>query len=342
MAIYIYCFINEPERRSFGKIGIDCEEVTFLSYRDISAAASDIGTTRLDSLDKEKLFEYVAAHQKVNEALLKEYDVVPMAFGMIAQDEGEVASMLGKCYLQLKTALKNISGKTEFVAQASWDRPLVLNEILRAYPELQELKNKASKGGIGSIRAKIKLGKLLYEKTELQRKFYVEHVSSPLKDVSHDFKFNKLIDEQMIVNLSCLIDKAKEPELDKKMTDLGEEFNGKLRFKYIGPMPPYSFTNINFSLGNFELIDEARRTLGLQEHAAWRDIRQAYYGLAQKYHPDKHGGSNETGEMMKKIIQAQGILENYCQNFGEATGQENQTFSFEKEDVESSMVVGST
>ena len=58
------------------------------------------------------------------------------------------------------------------------------------------------------------------------------------------------------------------------MQELGKKYEGELKFKYIGPMPPYSFVNINLKLGNFELVDGARKLLKLAECDTFNEIKR--------------------------------------------------------------------
>lgn len=339
---YIYCVVYENKDRSLGSIGIKNEEVLFIPYKDIAAAVSTIEIGDFDSLAKEQVTEYAAVHQRVQEALLREYDVVPMAFGMIAQNEEDVVGMLAKCYLQLKTTILGIAGKTEFALQVFWDKERVLGELACANPDTQKWKDEASRKGMFAMLAKIKLGKALYERAESKKSEYVKNINAFLSNAQYDVKENKLTDEKMIANLSLLIEKSRESELDTRMAQLGAEYDGKLRFKYIGPMPPYSFTSVNFKIGNFELIDEARKALGLGEQATFEKVKRSYYAFAQKYHPDKLGGSEESSEAMKKIIRAYRTLEQYCQSFDALNGPcagKNTHYSFRKEDVQSTMLV---
>ena len=105
-------------------------------------------------------------------------------------------------------------------------------------------------------------------------------------------------------------------------------------------MAAYSFSNINLGLGNFEIIDEARKLLGLGEEAAFDEIKKAYYALSHQYHPDKYGGEPATAEKMKKIIEAYRTLENYCQSCDELIGENKiQKYSLKREDVENSLII---
>jgi len=362
---YIYCIIGETkgdnppttlpsEARTlsnFGYIGINSREVKLVPYKDISVVVSNTPVINFDRLDKKELTRHVAIHQKVNEEVMKDYDVVPMAFGIIAPSVDEVLRILETVYLQFKTALINTAGKTEFAVQVWWDPKKLLEELANTNPEIQKLKQEiSSKGTILGMPIKLKLGKLIQKEAEIQRQTFINDIHAFLRNLSLDSTSNKLIDDvcpvgspsgdsfgEMIANFSFLIEKAREPELDKKMQELGKKYEGKLRFKYIGPMPPYSFVNINLKLGNFEVVDEARKLLGLAEAATFDEIKEAYYKLSHRYHPDKFQGNEE---QMKKIAQAYSILENYCQSCDEISGKkENSKYSFKEKDVKNSIMI---
>ena len=338
---YIYCIINGIENRRFGPIGINNREVSIIHYyKDISAVVSPIPVINFDRLNKKELTRHIAIHQQVNEEMMKDYDVVPMTFGIIAPSSEEVSRILEKAYLQFKTALKNIAGKAEFIVQVWWDPKKLLEELANTNPEIQKLKQEASlKTGLLGMPMKLKLGKLIQKEAEVQRENFIKDIQAFLNSLSHDSTSNKLIDDEMIANFSFLIEKAKESELDKKMQELGKKYEEKLRFKYIGPMPPYSFVKINLGLGNFEIVNEARKLLGLPEQASFDEIKEAYHTLSHKHHPDKYGVEPEIAKKMKKINEAYRILKNYCQSCDELIGEKNQKYSFKKEDVENSLII---
>ncbi len=338
---YIYAIIKETEDKSFGCIGINDQEVTLIPYKDIAAVVSNTPVINFDRLDKEILAKYIMVHQKVNEEIMRGYDIAPMSFGMIAPPSvDEVQRILEKACLQFKTALRNVAGKVEFAVQVWWNQKNLLEEIANTNPEIQKLKQEASlKASLLAVPIKLKLGKLVYKELETRRQTFINDIQESLTTLSQDFTFNKLIDDEMIANFSFLVERTRESELDKRMQELGKKYDGKLRFKYIGPMPPYSFVNINLALGNFEAVDEARKLLGVGEAVSFEEIKKAYYALSHRYHPDKRGGETDTAEKMKAVNKAYSILENYCESCDElGGGKKVQNYSFRKEDVENSLV----
>ncbi len=339
---YIYGIIKQNKQKSFGFIGIDNQEVKLVHYQDIAAVTSDSPIINLDRLDKKELLKHVATHQKVNEEISKKYDVIPMSFGIIAPTTNEVLSILEKASLQFKTALKKISGKAEFIVHVCCDQKKLLEELVNTNPEIRKLKESLStRSEVLGLSLKLKLGKLIQQQAEAQKQAYLEDIQTFMNSLADDFTSNKLIEDEMIANFSLLIEKAREAELDRKMAELGKRYEGKLSFKYIGPMPPYSFVNINLSLGNFELIDEARKLLGLYEQASLDEIKKAFYFLAHQYHPDKQQNNWEKiQEQMKRINQAYNILENYCQGCDKSVRKiKGRNYSFKEEDVKNSVMI---
>jgi DnaJ-class molecular chaperone len=77
-------------------------------------------------------------------------------------------------------------------------------------------------------------------------------------------------------------------------------------------------------MADFNQIDEARRLLELGDGATLKEIRSAYKRLAQRHHPDKHGGGADNTEVMKRLNWAYRLLTAYCDEY---------RYSFREEDI---------
>jgi len=340
-------------------LGINNRDIILVPYRDIVATVSNTYLINFDKIDKKELAQFIVAHDRVNSCLMKQYDVIPMRFGMVAESIEEIRNILAKAYIQFKVTLERIAGKAEFVVQVFWNEKNILEKIIRENAEIQELKKKAeSKGKILGFPFKIKLGKRIFEALESCRKEYTKDILDNLATHFPDFSAGKLsaqggsasggldTTKEMIMNYSFLISKTEESALEFQLNKLAEKYKDALKFKYIGPMAPYSFAVINLSLGNFDLIDNARKILGLGEFAVFSEVRSAYYKLATEHHPDKHEYKKdqvileEAARKMKDIITANEVLTVYCKYYLSALAPEKeQVCSFKKEDVEDSIII---
>src|SRR5262245_24491591 len=77
---YVYCVIKSETPLKFGPIGIGGEpaDVHTINYRDVAAVVSD---TPMEVLDATR--ENVLAHERVNEAVMRQHTVIPMSFGTV-------------------------------------------------------------------------------------------------------------------------------------------------------------------------------------------------------------------------------------------------------------------
>ncbi len=74
----------------------------------------------------------------------------------------------------------------------------------------------------------------------------------------------------------------------------------------------------------FEDIDKARKILGLGESATLEEIKNAYYNLVKKFHPDKcrDKDKKECEQKLKKINWAFEIIKDYIYSYRISFSQE--------------------
>jgi len=83
-------------------------------------------------------------------------------------------------------------------------------------------------------------------------------------------------------------------------------------------------------MASFEEIDRARKILGLGETATLAEIKAAYRELAQRYHPDCTGDS-EDQTLMGELNRAYELMEDYCSKYKYAFGENEVARAYPKE-----------
>jgi hypothetical protein len=307
--------------------GIDGAALETVCFRDLIAVISSVDIERFsESKDtsgqkEERLKEDMLRYQQVNLFLLENSlscGMLPLRFGFTAKDYKDVKEVLGRTYIQLKTLLERLKGKVELVVQAFWDLPKVL----------QEIRNEESRrnwGGQVEINFQdrpfqsdvsdcVEVGRILFEAAEVRRKKFIEAIHNNLSPLAKDFSEGPRKAEAMILNRSYLVEKEKEPLFDEAVNFLGTTYEELLTFRYIGPLPTYSFVNIELNQGNFAILDRARKTLRLPEKASLGEIKASYRKLILTHHPDRNPGSPRAEEQCKDVVNAYEILKTYCQS----------------------------
>ena len=93
------------------------------------------------------------------------------------------------------------------------------------------------------------------------------------------------------------VEKDQEMLFDDAVDEVATEFEEVLTFKYIGPLPVYSFVNIELNQGNFSIVDKSRKVLQLPDNTTWEAIKLAH-------HPDRNPDDPQAAKRIKEVIQA--------------------------------------
>jgi hypothetical protein len=318
-----------PRELLTGFTGLEGAKLETISYGEIAALVSPLRTATFDQLEKGAIIESILKHEEVNSRLFTNRTVVPVRFGTIADDPVQVKELLKKIYLQVKAALKRLEGKIELVVRASWD----LNFVL------QEVKGEFTNGlpQAVDLQEKIAIGKQLFEAVDTRKRAIIETIHKGFYPLTLDFSVGREGTEEMIFDGSYLVEREKEPLFDEAVNRLANEYEGRLTFKYIGPLPPYSFTRLEISQGNFEVVEEARKTLGLPEKSSLEEIKTSYRRLSLAHHPDRNPDDPKAEERFRNVLRAYEILETYCED--NRWLEEGRIYSFTRDDVESAVMV---
>ena len=316
---YIYGVIKEGERKSFGFCGInEGEEVYTITYQDIACVVSNSPVQDYSSMVKEALGHLLVKHQTVIEKIMKDHTIIPMKFGTFACNDNEVAQVLKRGYSQFKELLTNIDGKIELDVAAIWtDSNGIIKEIGEEDKEIRELKAEiAKKPPSSTLQDRIKIGMMIKDVLDKRREKEQAHIIDFLKEATVDFQKHQVMDDKMVLNCAFLLEKSKEPDFDARLKALDKEYNQKVNFRCVGPLPPYSFATCQLKKVGFNQIDEAKKLLGLPERTSLEEIKESYRQFAQKNHPDKHPENMQLKEDFEKTTKAYKLLTSCCQQGG--------------------------
>jgi hypothetical protein len=88
------------------------------------------------------------------------------------------------------------------------------------------------------------------------------------------------------------------------------EFQNKLRFKSVGPLPPYSFATVTIKRFDPEKIQKSAKMLGFNGRAELAQVKKIYRELSRRCHPDTD--PNLSAEKFEELNQAYEIIADYC------------------------------
>jgi hypothetical protein len=241
---YVYCVIRSEDSLRFGAIGLGATpaEVHTVHYKDIAAVISD---TPIEVLDATR--ENVLAHERVNEAVMRQHTVIPMSFGTVFKTRDDITELLKGAYGAFTDVLLKMEDKVEFGLKVLWDRDEVIKQIEREDDDVRQLKGEIASQTGPTYFARVQYGRLVEGALQNRSERYVSEIFEMLRDVSVASRANKPIGDKMIMNAAFLVARARENAFDAKVKAIGAKYD-HLTFRYTGPWPPYNFVNIRLKL----------------------------------------------------------------------------------------------
>jgi gas vesicle protein GvpL/GvpF len=240
---YVYCIIEASEPLRFGRIGIGGEpEVHTVNYRDIAAVVSD---TPLEVYDPTR--ENVLAHERVNEAVMKRFTVIPMSFNTVFKTREDIIELLRTAYDAFRDVLVKMKDKLEFGLKVVWEPEIVIREIEKENENLRLLRQEISSQKGSTYFARMQYGRLVDSLLADRSEQLVGEIFAALADVSVASRANKPIGDKMILNAAFLVTRDRESDFDARVKEIDAK-HANLKLKYTGPWPPYNFVNIRLKL----------------------------------------------------------------------------------------------
>ncbi|HKI48612.1 MAG TPA: GvpL/GvpF family gas vesicle protein [Desulfobacteria bacterium] len=321
----IYGFVRGEESHSFGGIGLEGTEVYTLSHENISALISRHGQTGFNDLPKETVLRNLTVYQSVIEQVMTAQSVIPVKFGtFIERDEG-VIRILKRGKDEIAQCLKEMENKIELDVVVLWpDINVVLAEIAQT-DEIKALKEKASEQPEkDALEMRIRAGKRVKALLDHKRESIQSVIIPSLLSMAEKHCLHDLMDDSMIMNAAFLIDREDAARLEGVVAGLDRHYEDTLNFRMIGPLPPYSFRTLEVKTVDYEKLNNARKLLGLKEQTTQQEIREHYWQLSKKFHPDKFPGDRDAQKHFEKINHAYKLVTDYCRE---------PSCSFREEDV---------
>ena len=285
-----------------------------LPYKDIAAV---VGPSDLDDyrgLGREELVRVLLDHQRVIEHIMSVFPVLPAKFSTVLTDEQRVVELLEKGHALFRGTLIKLEGCAQMEVVVQWDLKEVFAELGRDERVVQigELAAAADKEQAKELR--ILVGRVVQTLLEERRSEYQARLLPGLAECGLEAVSNPCMDDSMVLNLALLTDEAGRARLDGLLPQLDEEFEGRLNFRCVGPLPPYSFASLEVESPSFSEIDRSRRILGLPETVTAREVKEAYHREVSRVHPDVNPTAAEDTVGMTALSSAYTLLSRFLES----------------------------
>ena len=289
--IYFYGIIFDVSG-DIENIDAESETISFIPYKDIAAVVSysDI-IVKPDNVNKKIVAQQLLKHQKIIEHVMgMGHTIIPMKLCTYIENEDMVIELLRSGYKILKKIENEANNKIEVDIIAVWAefgeviKKLLENEDIRSAKEKFEAKPDGA-----TVEDQKALGFLISGILKKKNTVVAEKCYKFLKEYFISTKKHDVMDDQMIFNTSFLVDRDKIENFNEAVDTLDEQQNDKINFRYVGPLPCYSFYGLETVNIDFDSLIRSRDILDLGESADLKEIKKKYKKKALISHPDKMG-----------------------------------------------------
>lgn len=210
-----------------------------LVHRDVAAVVTDAGGRELRAAD------VVRAHWKVLEDIGARATVLPVRLGTVmADDRAVVDEFLAPEHDRLVAELDRLAGKVQLTVKGTYDEQALMRGVVERSPAVVRLRERiAGLPEAASYYQRIELGRLVASEVERSRERDTVLVLDRLRPLAVDTAHDAPGALDGAVNTAFLVEAARVDEFSRAVAELGRELAGRITLRYVGPLPPYSFTH---------------------------------------------------------------------------------------------------
>lgn len=313
---YIYGIVPTDQHVAVPGDGVSRrpEGIHTLPYRDIAAV---VGPSDLDDyrgLAREELVHVLLDHQRVVEQVMRIFPVLPAKFGTVLADERRVTELLTAGYDLFRSRLDRFEGCVQMEVVVQRDLSQAFADFARD-DRVAEIGALAAAAGEAEARElRVRAGRMIQAMLEERRIAYRAQLMPRLCECGCEAISNPCMDDSMVLNLALLIDGDGRTRLDELLPRLDEECGGRLTFRCVGPLPPYSFASLEVECPRFSEIDRSRRLLELPETVTAREVKEAFHLQAGRFHPDVNPDVSDGCAAMSDLSSAYALLSRFLQS----------------------------
>jgi gas vesicle protein GvpL/GvpF len=229
-ATYVYG-VTRPGFPSVVADGVAGGSVVEIAHRGLAAVAGRVPQGHVRARRRDLL-----AHTEVLQQVFARNTVVPLRFGtVLADDESVVDEFLAPRYETLTRLLDRLDGLAELSVRAYYDEDAVLREIVRDDTRVARLKARG---------AGVDLGAAVAASLNAKRAEEAERFVRALAPHARDVVREEIRSEYELLRASFLVEQRCIGEFDSAVDELARSRRGVVTFKYVGPLPPHSFADL--------------------------------------------------------------------------------------------------
>ena len=242
--VYIYGVIPAADARGWPEVsGLEgpSNTVRAVVQNDMAALVSDLPPDHTPGRRDD-----IEAHQRVLAQAIERGTTIPMRFGMVMDGDDMVRErLLAGHATQLGELLSALDGHVQMMVKGFYAENALLTDVLAEHPELaQESSALAELSEVEAHAARVQLGERLAKEIDARRAQVESALVERLSAVCAQVDVEPPNSDRVAISAQLLVRRDQRPTLDETIREMSEKLAGVIGFRYVGPLPPYSFANL--------------------------------------------------------------------------------------------------
>jgi hypothetical protein len=245
-SMYVYGIIPAADAGGWpGADGIDGPVRTVVAG-ELAALVSALPADRVPGRRED-----LEAHRQVLALANERGTTIPMRFGIVIDSEDLVCEdLLVRHAAEFTDLLGKLDGHVQMTVRAFYAEDALLRDVSESDPDIVRLTAAIQgRSELESRQERIELGQMVSERVTARREQDEQALLDVLAPLATEVRVDPPDSERVALNAQLLVRRDRRSALDDAVGVLSGALHGHLGLRYIGPLPPYSFTNLSLEAG---------------------------------------------------------------------------------------------
>jgi len=236
--VYVYGIVAGGQGEPPTLEGVEQAVVRVIAHAGVGALVSDVAGGALSAARE------VRAHWQVLQVASEHGPVIPVRFGTVMEDDSAVRERLLEPNAdRLARQLEALAGRVQLSVKGSYDEDRLMQEVVAASPAIQALRERLR--GVPPAAAyydQIRLGEMVAGEVARRREQDAHLALSRLQPLALAVHEEPAGRPDAAFDLAFLVERDGMEAFGRAVAQLGEDLGDRVRIRFVGPLPPYSFT----------------------------------------------------------------------------------------------------
>jgi hypothetical protein len=241
-AVYVYG-VARAASPTPPKRGVGGTSVQAVVHRDLAALVSTVKELPIRARRR----DLIAHSDVLAAAVANGAAVLPLRFGAVFErGETVVSEFLEPRYQELVGLLDQFENLVELRVKASYRNESVLEEIVRTNPRIARLRELTrGRPDVATHHLRLELGTAVAGELNERRRHDAGAIVDRLRGLADAVEVEDPATDDQVLRASFLVQRRRVRDFDAQMDDLARALEGRMQFKYLGPLAPHSFVALS-------------------------------------------------------------------------------------------------